>query len=164
MNNNTTDSLFSFIILPYTLTVDYIVFRYRIILSSTAVLFRLLFHHGFCAELGKMILNCLFVYHNLSKRGVRIASRAKVNDSIITGMKVIDTTLSIGRGQRQSILGDRYTGKSSIYLSLLLYSNSIGTVGSIDGFGTKRLFGCYISISQNLNKLYQILISLVVIN
>ena len=106
----------------------------------------------------------LFQYYNLLKRGVRIALRSKVNDSIITGMKIIDTILSIGRGQRQLILGDRYTGKSSIYLSILLYCNSSGTLGTIDGFGTKRLFGCYISISQNLNKLLKIIISISSIN
>ena len=73
----------------------------------------------------------------------------------------MDTILPIGRGQRQLILGDRYTGKSTIYLSLLLYSNVIGTIGSFDGFGAKRIFGCYISISQNLNKLLGIILCLV---
>ena len=58
-------------------------------------------------------------YNNLLKRGVRIALRAKVNDSLITGLTVVDSILPVGRGQRQLILGDRYTGKTSIFLSLM---------------------------------------------
>ena len=37
-------------------------------------------------------------YTNLLKRGCRIALRAKVNDSIITGLTVIDSILPVGRG------------------------------------------------------------------
>ena len=54
-----------------------------------------------------------FSYDNPSKRGIRIALRAKVNDSSITGLRVVDSILPVGRGQRQLILGDRYTGKTS---------------------------------------------------
>jgi len=64
-----------------------------------------------------------FSFHNLLKRGVRIASRSKVNDSLITGSRIVDSILPVGRGQRQLILGDRYTGKTPIFLSLALYCN-----------------------------------------
>ena len=46
-------------------------------------------------------------YNNLLKRGPRIALRSKVNDSVITGLRIVDAILPIGRGQRQLILGDR---------------------------------------------------------
>ena len=94
-----------------------------------------------------------FSYHNLLKRGARIAIRAKVNDSLMTGLRVVDCIIPVGRGQRQLILGDRYTGKTSIFISLLLYCSSISEVVSIDGFGTNRIFGVYIGINQNLSKL-----------
>jgi hypothetical protein len=95
----------------------------------------------------------LFSYHNLLKRGARIAIRAKVNDSLMTGLRVVDCIIPVGRGQRQLILGDRYTGKTSIFISLLLYCSSISELVSIDGFGTNRIFGVYIGINQNLSKL-----------
>ena len=38
----------------------------------------------------------------------------------VAGLRIVDSILPVGRGQRQLILGDRYTGKTSIYLSLLL--------------------------------------------
>ena len=35
----------------------------------------------------------MFSYYNLLKRGVRIALRAKVNDSLITGLRIVDSIL-----------------------------------------------------------------------
>ena len=88
-----------------------------------------------------------FTYLGLLKRGVRIALRSKVNDSLISGLRIVDSILPVGRGQRQLLLGDRYTGKTTIYLSLLLHSNYLNLITSIDGLGTKRIFGIYIGIN-----------------
>ena len=55
-----------------------------------------------------------FSYDNPSKRGIRIALRAKANDPSMTGLRVVDSILPVGRGQRQLILGDRYTGKTPL--------------------------------------------------
>jgi len=79
-----------------------------------------------------------------------------VNESLISGMRIVDSILPIGRGQRQLILGDRNTGKTSIVLSTLLTNNKNNYLGSMDGFGCKRLFGIYIGINQNLSKLYKL--------
>ena len=49
-----------------------------------------------------------FTYLGLLKRGVRIALRSKVNDSLISGLRIVDSILPVGRGQRQLLLGDRY--------------------------------------------------------
>jgi F-type H+-transporting ATPase subunit alpha len=76
-----------------------------------------------------------------------------VNDSLICGLRIVDSILPIGRGQRQLILGDRYTGKSSIILCFILSSNRFNCLGVCDCFGIKRLFIVYIGINQNLSKL-----------
>ena len=68
----------------------------------------------------------------------------------------------MGRGQRQLILGDRYTGKTSIFLSFLITSNRFNFLGSMDGFGTKRLFALYIGMNQNLSKLSKLIDSLLI--
>ena len=99
-----------------------------------------------------------FSYYNPLKRGVRIALRSKVNDSLITGLRIVDSILPVGRGQRQLILGDRYTGKTSIYLSLLLHCNYLSLSGSIEGLGTKRIFGIHIGINQNPSKSSKLMI------
>lgn len=44
-------------------------------------------------------------YTSLLKRGTRISLRGKVNTSLITGVRIVDALLPIGRGQRQLILG-----------------------------------------------------------
>jgi F0F1-type ATP synthase alpha subunit len=53
----------------------------------------------------------------------------------------------VGRGQRQSISGDRYTGKTPIYLPLLLHRNYLPLSGPIEGLGTKRISGIHIGIN-----------------
>ena len=93
-----------------------------------------------------------FSYCNPSKRGVRIALRPKVNDSSITGSRIVDSILPVGRGQRQSISGDRYTGKTPIYPSPISHRNYLSLSGPIEGLGTKRPFGTYIGTNQNPSK------------
>jgi F-type H+-transporting ATPase subunit alpha len=90
---------------------------------------------------------------SILNKGVRIALRAKVNESVVTGLSIVDTILPIGRGQRQLILGDRNTGKTSIFMNTLISSAKINYLGTIDGFGSKRIFGIYVAINQNLSKL-----------
>src|SRR5690554_1620825 len=49
-----------------------------------------------------------------------IMRRAPVTRPLQTGLKVIDSLLPIGRGQRELILGDRQTGKTAIALDTIL--------------------------------------------
>lgn len=49
-----------------------------------------------------------------------ILRRAPVARPLQTGLKVIDSLLPIGRGQRELILGDRQTGKTAIALDTIL--------------------------------------------
>jgi F-type H+-transporting ATPase subunit alpha len=97
-----------------------------------------------------------FSHSSIIDVGPRIALRGKVNETLLTGLRIVDTLLPIGRGQRQLILGDRNTGKTSIGLSTLITNNKNNYLGSIDGFGSKRLFGIYMGINQNLSKLYKL--------
>ena len=46
-----------------------------------------------------------------------------MNEPIMTGLRVVDTILPIGRGQRQLIIGDRFTGKTSIYINSIINNN-----------------------------------------
>src|SRR5664279_4937150 len=49
-----------------------------------------------------------------------IMDRAPVTVPLQTGIKVIDALIPVGRGQRELILGDRQTGKTSIAISAIL--------------------------------------------
>jgi F-type H+/Na+-transporting ATPase subunit alpha len=50
----------------------------------------------------------------------RIIDRAPVNQPLQTGIKAIDALVPIGRGQRELIIGDRQTGKTTIALDTIL--------------------------------------------
>jgi F-type H+-transporting ATPase subunit alpha len=49
-----------------------------------------------------------------------IMDRAPVTVPLQTGLKVIDALIPVGRGQRELIVGDRQTGKSSIALDAII--------------------------------------------
>lgn len=49
-----------------------------------------------------------------------IMSREAVNEPLQTGIKVIDAIIPIGRGQRELIMGDRQTGKTSIAVDTII--------------------------------------------
>ena len=95
---------------------------------------------------------------SLFYRGPRIALRGKVNEGLITGLRIVDILLPIGRGQRQLILGDRGTGKTSTVVSIFVYNSRLNYLSTVDGLGAKRIFGFYVGINQNLSKIYQLTI------
>ena len=49
-----------------------------------------------------------------------IMARAPVSEPLVTGIKVVDALIPIGRGQRELILGDRQTGKTAIALDTIV--------------------------------------------
>ena len=64
-----------------------------------------------------------------------------MNEALTTGLRVVDTILPIGRGQRQVIIGDRFTGKTSVYVNTMINQNRNNYLKSVEGFGSKRVFG-----------------------
>jgi F-type H+-transporting ATPase subunit alpha len=63
--------------------------------------------------------------HNSKRRPIErpappIMDRAAVTVPLLTGLKVIDAMIPIGRGQRELILGDRQTGKTAIAIDTIL--------------------------------------------
>ena len=57
-----------------------------------------------------------------------IMDRAPVTVPLQTGLKVIDSLIPIGRGQRELILGDRQTGKTAIALDTILNQRDQGVL------------------------------------
>lgn len=49
-----------------------------------------------------------------------ITQRQPVNQPLQTGIKAIDSMIPIGRGQRQLVIGDRQTGKTTILIDTIL--------------------------------------------
>jgi F-type H+-transporting ATPase subunit alpha len=57
-----------------------------------------------------------------------IMARASVTTPLQTGIKVIDALIPIGRGQRELILGDRQTGKTTIAIDTILNQRGKGVL------------------------------------
>jgi F-type H+-transporting ATPase subunit alpha len=58
--------------------------------------------------------------HFVERDAPDIVERAPVGEPLYTGLKVVDALLPIGRGQRELIVGDRKTGKTSLAVDAIL--------------------------------------------
>ena len=56
----------------------------------------------------------------LEKIAPGVITREKVNQPVQTGISAVDSMIPIGRGQRELIIGDRSTGKSSIAITTVI--------------------------------------------
>jgi F-type H+-transporting ATPase subunit alpha len=68
-----------------------------------------------------------------------IVDRVPVNEPLQTGMKSIDSMTAIGRGQRELIIGDRQTGKTTLAVDAIL-SQAAGDVRCV-----------YVAIGQKMS-------------
>lgn len=58
----------------------------------------------------------------------QILDRVKISRPLSTGIKAIDAAVPIGRGQRELIIGDRQTGKTSIAIDAMLNQASTDVI------------------------------------
>jgi len=73
-----------------------------------------------------------------------VISRKSVDEPLMTGIKAIDAMIPIGRGQRELIIGDRQTGKTTI---------AVDTIINQKGKGVTCV---YVAIGQKESKIAQI--------
>ncbi|WP_075883599.1 F0F1 ATP synthase subunit alpha [Candidatus Protochlamydia sp. W-9] len=55
-----------------------------------------------------------------------VVQRKPVNEPVQTGIKAIDSMIPIGRGQRELIIGDRQTGKTTVILDTIINQKNTG--------------------------------------
>ena len=67
-----------------------------------------------------------------------IIERKSVSVPLQTGIKAIDSMIPIGRGQRERIIGDRQTGKSTIALDTIINQKGNGVICIYVAIGQKR--------------------------
>src|SRR6202008_4372628 len=73
-----------------------------------------------------------------------ITGRKPVHEPLQTGIKAIDSMTPIGRGQRQLIIGDRKTGKTTVAVDTI-----INQKGNWDSGDPKQQVRCvYVAIGQ----------------
>jgi F-type H+/Na+-transporting ATPase subunit alpha len=67
-----------------------------------------------------------------------ILDRQPVKEPLQTGIKAIDSMIPIGRGQRELIIGDRQTGKTTIAVDTILNQKGKGVICIYVAIGQKR--------------------------
>lgn len=85
----------------------------------------------------------------LEKEVYGVMDRSQVNEPLQTGIKAIDSMIPIGRGQRELIIGDRGTGKTTIAIDTIL--------NQINEKPEKRPICVYVSIGQKDSKTSKII-------
>ncbi|WP_242829768.1 F0F1 ATP synthase subunit alpha [Butyrivibrio sp. XPD2006] len=76
-------------------------------------------------------------YRAVEERAPGIVERQSVNEPMATGILSIDTMFPIGRGQRELIIGDRQTGKTSIALDTIINQKGKGVICIYVAIGQK---------------------------
>lgn len=67
-----------------------------------------------------------------------IVERTPVNTPLHTGIKAIDSMVPIGRGQRELIIGDRQTGKTSLAIDTIIHQKDKDIICIYVAIGQKR--------------------------
>jgi F-type H+-transporting ATPase subunit alpha len=74
-----------------------------------------------------------------------VVQRQPVNTPVQTGLKAIDGMIPIGRGQRELIIGDRQTGKTSVAIDTIINNKD------------KDLVCIYVAIGQRMSTVVQVM-------
>lgn len=90
-----------------------------------------------------------------------VITRQSVNTPLQTGIKAIDALIPIGRGQRELIIGDRNTGKTTIAVDTIINQSKIATVRRDVGSRNDDGVICiYVAIGQKTSKIAQLVAKL----
>ena len=78
-----------------------------------------------------------------------IIERKSVDQPLMTGIQAIDSMIPIGRGQRELIIGDRGTGKTTIAIDTIINQANINKVGLASGDPDFRpVYSIYVAVGQ----------------
>ena len=84
-------------------------------------------------------------YFNVEQKAVGIIARQSVHEPMLTGLKALDSLIPIGRGQRELIIGDRQTGKTSIAVDSII--NQLNYNVNLD-YKHNNIYCVYVAIGQ----------------
>ena len=77
----------------------------------------------------------------LERKAPGVIYRQPVTEPLQTGLKAIDAMIPIGRGQRELIIGDRQTGKTSLAIDTIINQRSCYQAG-------KPVYCIYVAVGQ----------------
>jgi len=85
----------------------------------------------------------------LERKAPGVIFRQPVNEPLQTGIVAIDSMIPIGRGQRELIIGDRQTGKTTVAIDTILNQKEFYEAG-------KPVYCIYVAIGQKASTVAQI--------
>ena len=89
--------------------------------------------------------------YQLEVKAPGIIARESVLEPLLTGLKIVDSMIPIGRGQRELIIGDRQTGKTTIALDTILNQKSLFNRAS-----RHPVYCIYVAIGQKRSTVAQV--------
>ena len=88
-------------------------------------------------------------FYPLEKIAPGVIKRRSVSQPVQTGIMAIDAMIPIGRGQRELIIGDRATGKSTIALDTIISQARLNKAAEDEGDKNYRPLYCiYVAVGQ----------------
>ncbi len=97
-------------------------------------------------------------FYPVEKIAPGIIKRKSVSQPVQTGIMAIDAMIPIGRGQRELIIGDRSTGKTTIAIDTIINQARANKFAVESGDKEYRpLYSIYVSIGQKQSSLAQVI-------
>jgi F-type H+-transporting ATPase subunit alpha len=75
---------------------------------------------------------------DLDQKPIDISGRQQITTNLATGIVLVDLMVPLGRGQRELIVGDRKTGKTSLLMTTLKQQISEGVIGIYAAIAKKK--------------------------
>jgi F-type H+/Na+-transporting ATPase subunit alpha len=97
-------------------------------------------------------------FYPVEKIAPGIVRRKPVSQPVQTGIMAIDAMIPIGRGQRELIIGDRSTGKTTIGVDTMINQARINKAGEASGDKNFRpIYNIYVAIGQKQSNVARVL-------
>ena len=101
------------------------------------------------------------IFYPVEKIAPGIVKRKSVSQPLQTGIMAIDAMIPVGRGQRELIIGDRSTGKTTIGVDTMINQARINKVGRASGDTTFRpVYNIYVAIGQKQSNIARVIAEL----
>jgi F-type H+-transporting ATPase subunit alpha len=98
------------------------------------------------------------IFHPVERMAPGIIRRRSVNQPVQTGIMAIDAMIPIGRGQRELIIGDRSTGKTTICIDTIISQARLNNAARSSGDKDYRPLYCiYVAIGQKQSNIARII-------
>ncbi len=101
------------------------------------------------------------VSYPIEKIAPGIVKRKSVSQPLQTGIMAVDAMIPIGRGQRELIIGDRSTGKTTIGVDAMINQSRINKQGRASGDVSFRpVYNIYVAVGQKQSNIARVIAEL----